>query len=99
MATETARRSRPPVVLAAGQVRYQLVLLLRSPLGFFLTIVVPLLLLISPKLNHPPMSGHAEQGRRKSARCHEGLYPHRGKLSSIREIQSRIMHRITYVLG
>ena len=46
MATETARRSRPPVVLAAGQVRYQLVLLLRSPLGFFLTIVVPLLLLI-----------------------------------------------------
>jgi ABC-2 type transport system permease protein len=47
MATEAARRSRPSLVLAIGQVRYQLVLLLRSPLGFFLTIVVPLLLLVS----------------------------------------------------
>jgi ABC-2 type transport system permease protein len=46
MATETARRSRPPVLLAIGQVRYQLMLLLRSPLGFFLSIVFPLLLLI-----------------------------------------------------
>ncbi len=46
MAADTARRSRPSLVLALGQVRYQLVLLLRSPLGFFLSIVFPLLLLI-----------------------------------------------------
>ena len=30
MATEAARRSRPPALLALGQVRYQLMLLLRS---------------------------------------------------------------------
>ncbi len=46
MATDDARRSRPAVLLALGQVRYQLILLLRSPLGFFLSIVFPLLLLI-----------------------------------------------------
>jgi ABC-2 type transport system permease protein len=49
MSAETAHRSRPsrpPLVLALGQVRYQLVLLLRSPLGFFLSIVIPLLLLV-----------------------------------------------------
>jgi len=46
MATEIAHRSRPPALLAFGQVRYQLMLLLRSPLGFFLSIVFPLLLLI-----------------------------------------------------
>jgi ABC-2 type transport system permease protein len=52
MATEAAHRSRssrpsrPLPVLALGQVRYQLVVLLRSPLGFFLSIVIPLLLLI-----------------------------------------------------
>jgi hypothetical protein len=34
------------VLLAIGQVRYQLMLLMRSPLGFFLSIVFPLLLLI-----------------------------------------------------
>jgi ABC-2 type transport system permease protein len=33
-------------MLALGQVRYQLVVLLRSPLGFFLSIVIPLLLLV-----------------------------------------------------
>ena len=46
MAPEAARRSRPPALLALGQVRYQLMLLLRSPLGFSLSIVFPLLLLI-----------------------------------------------------
>ncbi len=46
MAADTAHRSRPPLVLALGQVRYQLVVLLRSPLGFFLSIVIPLLLLV-----------------------------------------------------
>ena len=46
MAADVARRSRPAVLLALGQVRYQLLLLLRSPLGFFLSIVFPLLLLV-----------------------------------------------------
>ncbi len=46
MTSETTRRSRSPVLLAVGQVRYQLMLLLRSPLGFFLSIVFPLLLLV-----------------------------------------------------
>ena len=60
MATEVARRSRPPVVLALGQVRYQLVLLLlRSPLGLFLSIVFPLLLLVCLKVITParPVGG------------------------------------------
>jgi ABC-2 type transport system permease protein len=59
MATEVARRSRAPAVLALGQVRYQLMLLLRSPLGFFLSIVFPLLLLICLKVITParPVGG------------------------------------------
>ncbi len=59
MAAEVARRSRAPVLLALGQVRYQLVLLLRSPLGFFLSIVFPLLLLICLKVITParPVGG------------------------------------------
>ncbi len=46
MTAEAARRSRPAALLALGQVRYQLLLLLRSPLGFSLSAVFPLLLLI-----------------------------------------------------
>jgi ABC-2 type transport system permease protein len=46
MTADTAHRSRPSLALALGQVRYQLVVLLRSPLGFFLSIVIPLLLLV-----------------------------------------------------
>jgi len=59
MAAELSRRSRPPAVLALGQVRYQLMLLLRSPLGFFLSIVFPLLLLICLKVITParPVGG------------------------------------------
>ena len=59
MAAEVARRSRPPALLALGQVRYQLVLLLRSPLGFFLSIVFPLLLLVCLKVITPshPVDG------------------------------------------
>ena len=48
-----ARRSRPAPLLALGQVRYQLLLLVRSPLGFFLTLVIPLLLLVSLKVVSP----------------------------------------------
>ena len=59
MAAELSRRSRPPALLALGQVRYQLMLLLRSPLGFFLCIVFPLLLLICLKVITPasPVGG------------------------------------------
>lgn len=46
MAADMAHRSRPSLMLALGQVRYQLVVLLRSPLGFFVSIVIPLLLLV-----------------------------------------------------
>jgi uncharacterized membrane protein YdcZ (DUF606 family) len=58
MATEAAHRSRPPALLALGQVRYQLMLLLRSPLGF-LSIVFPLLLLVCLKVITPshPVDG------------------------------------------
>lgn len=41
------RPSRPVLALALGQVRYQLLLLVRSPLGFLLTLALPLLLLVS----------------------------------------------------
>ncbi len=44
MTAEVHRRSRPAALLALGQIRYQLLLLARSPLGFFLTLVVPVLL-------------------------------------------------------
>lgn len=47
MRDELPRRSRPEPLLVLGQVRYQLLLLLRSPLGFFLTLIIPLLLLVS----------------------------------------------------
>ena len=59
MAADTAHKSRPPLVLALGQVRYQLVVLLRSPLGFFLSIVIPLLLLVSLNVIMPggPVGG------------------------------------------
>ena len=43
MAIEAAHSSRRPALLAVGQGRYELMLLLRSPLGFFLSIVFPLL--------------------------------------------------------
>ena len=42
-----ARRSRSGAALVLGQMRYQLLLLVRSPLGFFLTLIIPLLLLVS----------------------------------------------------
>ena len=59
MATEAAHRSRPSPALALGQVRYQLMLLLRSPLGFFLSAVFPLLLLVCLEVITPshPVDG------------------------------------------
>jgi ABC-2 type transport system permease protein len=62
MAAEVARRSRPSPLLALGQVRYQLLLLLRSPLGFFITLVIPLLLLISLNIVTPGTAAHMPGG-------------------------------------
>ena len=64
MAADAARRSRPGPLLALGQVRYQLLLLLRSPLGFFITLVIPLLLLISLNVIHPPTAASVPGGLR-----------------------------------
>jgi ABC-2 type transport system permease protein len=64
VAADAARRSRPGPLLALGQIRYQLMLLLRSPLGFFITLIVPLLLLISLNLVHPPTAASMPGGLR-----------------------------------
>ena len=64
MAAEEVHRSRPAGLLAVGQVRYQLLLLLRSPLGFFLTLVVPLLLLVSLNVITPPSAALIPRGLR-----------------------------------
>jgi ABC-2 type transport system permease protein len=53
MTTDGHRRSRNAALLALGQVRYQLLLLVRSPLGFFLTLVVPVLLFVCLSLLAP----------------------------------------------
>ena len=62
VAADVARRSRPSPLLALGQVRYQLLLLLRSPLGFFITLVIPLLLLISLNVITPPTASSVPGG-------------------------------------
>jgi ABC-2 type transport system permease protein len=62
--TADARRSRPSVLLALSQVRYQLLLLLRSPLGFFITLVIPLLLLVSLNVITPGSAGTLPGGLR-----------------------------------
>ena len=64
MAAEVPRRSRPVVLLFAGQIRYQLLLLLRSPFGMFFTVVVPLLLLISLNVITP---GNGARGQVRDA--------------------------------
>lgn len=53
MVDSSVSRSRPGLLLSAGQVRYQLVLLARSPFGLFLTLLVPLLMLVSLNLITP----------------------------------------------
>ncbi|MGE5155871.1 MAG: ABC transporter permease [Betaproteobacteria bacterium] len=57
--TREVRRSRSSLALALGQVRYQLVVLLRSPLSFFVAVVIPLLLLVSLNVLIPgePVAG------------------------------------------
>lgn len=63
MAADVARKSRPTLLLALGQVRYQ-PLLLRSPLGFFITLVIPLLLLVSLNVITPPTAATLPGGLR-----------------------------------
>lgn len=62
MAADVARRSRSAPLLALGQVRDQLLLLLRSPLGFFITLGMPLLLLISLNVITPPTASSVPGG-------------------------------------
>lgn len=46
MGPEPPRRSRSALILALGQIRYQLLVLVRSPLALFVAVVIPLLLLV-----------------------------------------------------
>lgn len=57
-------RSRFGLVLAAGQVRYQLLLLLRSPIGMFTALVIPLLLLVVLNLATPQITLRELHGTR-----------------------------------
>ena len=50
------RRTWPGAVLVPGQVRYQLLLLARSPLGTFISLVIPLMLLVALDLVTPEMT-------------------------------------------
>jgi ABC-2 type transport system permease protein len=49
-------RSRFGLLLAAGQVRYQLLLLLRSPIGTFTALVVPLMVLLALNVATPQVA-------------------------------------------
>jgi ABC-2 type transport system permease protein len=49
-----SERSRLGIVLAANQIRYQVRLLLRTPMGIFTAVVVPLMVLIALDLTTPP---------------------------------------------
>lgn len=53
MRTDRHTKPRPAALLALGQIRYQLLLLVRNPLGFFFAIVMPLLLLVCLDLLTP----------------------------------------------
>ena len=53
---EPARRPRLGIALVPGQVLYQLVLLARSPMGPFISIIIPLMLLIALNLVTPEMT-------------------------------------------
>ncbi|HUZ19528.1 MAG TPA: ABC transporter permease [Acidimicrobiales bacterium] len=57
-------RARPGLLLFAGQVRYQLLLLIRSPVASFITLVVPLMLLVALDLVTPEMTLRSLRGTR-----------------------------------
>lgn len=60
--TAPHRKSRPGPLLALGQLRHQLLLLVREPLGFFVTLVVPLLLMVCLNLLTPDTVSTAPGG-------------------------------------
>jgi ABC-2 type transport system permease protein len=62
VSAELAHRSRPVPRLVLGQARYQLLLLTRSPLGFLLTLVLPLLLLVALNVITPDGASTAPAG-------------------------------------
>jgi ABC-2 type transport system permease protein len=51
-----AERSRFGLMLAFGQVRYQVLLLLRSPIGTFTALVVPVMILVAMNVATPQMA-------------------------------------------
>jgi ABC-2 type transport system permease protein len=53
MLTEQHTKPKPVLLLAIGQIRYQLLLLVRNPLAFFFAIVMPLLVLVCLNLLTP----------------------------------------------
>lgn len=53
MLADQHARPRTSVLLALGQIRYQLLLMVRSPLGFFIALVIPVLLLVCLDLLTP----------------------------------------------
>ncbi|WIX98336.1 ABC transporter permease [Amycolatopsis mongoliensis] len=53
MRVDEHARPRASVLLALGQIRYQLLLLVRNPMGFFIALVIPLLLLVCLNLLTP----------------------------------------------
>ncbi|GAB3888500.1 hypothetical protein GCM10029964_056250 [Kibdelosporangium lantanae] len=53
MRADRLTKPKSTVLLALGQVRYQLLLLVRNPMGFFFAIVMPLLLLVCLDLLTP----------------------------------------------
>jgi ABC-2 type transport system permease protein len=57
-------RSRFGLLLAAGQVRYQVLLLLRSPIGVFTALVVPLMVLFALDVANPESGTFAQLGVR-----------------------------------
>jgi ABC-type multidrug transport system permease subunit len=63
-ATSPEARPRLGCLLVAGQVRYQLLLLSRSPVASFVTLVVPLMLLVALDLVTPEMTLQSLRGIR-----------------------------------
>jgi ABC-2 type transport system permease protein len=59
-----AGRSRFGLLLAAGQVRYQVLLLVRSPIGIFTALVIPLMVLFALDVANPESDVFAQLGMR-----------------------------------